>query len=96
MLFLLLHDYLVIIRIFVGLQIVVGMKIYWGDPREKICEAIEKIPLSCLVIGNRGLGTLKRSNTFLLMNTVFFLNLDHCKVQTRHGTPASLFENASF
>ncbi|PIA61073.1 hypothetical protein AQUCO_00300531v1 [Aquilegia coerulea] len=42
-------------------QIVVVMKIYWGDPREKILEAIDKIPLSCLVIGNRGLGKLKRA-----------------------------------
>ncbi|KAH9683802.1 Usp domain-containing protein [Citrus sinensis] len=42
-------------------QIVVVMKIFWGDPREKICEAIDKIPLSCLVIGNRGLGKLKRA-----------------------------------
>jgi len=41
-------------------EIVVLMKIYWGDAREKLCEAIDKIPLSCLVIGNRGLGTLKR------------------------------------
>lgn len=36
------------------------MKIHWGDAREKILEAIDKIPLSFLVIGNRGLGKLKR------------------------------------
>ncbi|XP_030923862.1 universal stress protein PHOS32 [Quercus lobata] len=42
-------------------QIVAVMKILWGDPREKICEAIDNIPLSCLVIGNRGLGKLKRA-----------------------------------
>ncbi|KAG6664190.1 hypothetical protein CIPAW_02G075400 [Carya illinoinensis] len=42
-------------------QIMLIMKIYWGDAREKICEAIDKIPLSCLVIGNRGLGKLKRA-----------------------------------
>ncbi|GMY11183.1 universal stress protein PHOS32 [Fagus crenata] len=41
-------------------QIVAVMKIHWGDPREKICEAIDNIPLSCLIIGNRGLGKLKR------------------------------------
>ncbi|XP_062108787.1 universal stress protein PHOS32 [Humulus lupulus] len=41
-------------------EVVVLMKIYWGDAREKICEAIDNIPLSCLVIGNRGLGKLKR------------------------------------
>ncbi|KAI4334964.1 hypothetical protein L6164_013657 [Bauhinia variegata] len=42
-------------------QVHVLMKIYWGDPREKICEAIDNIPLDCLIIGNRGLGTLKRA-----------------------------------
>lgn len=41
--------------------VVVVMKIYWGDAREKICEAIDKIPLSCIIIGNRGLGKLKRA-----------------------------------
>ncbi|CAL5337952.1 unnamed protein product [Camellia sinensis] len=42
-------------------EIMVLMKIYWGDARDKICEAIDNIPLSCLVIGNRGLGKLKRA-----------------------------------
>lgn len=58
---------------FAGLQIVVLMKIYWGDPREKLCEAIDNIPLSCIVIGNRGLGTLKRSNhcTFYWIYTIY-------------------------
>ncbi|KAL1226364.1 Universal stress protein PHOS34 [Cardamine amara subsp. amara] len=41
-------------------SITVVMKIYWGDPREKICAAAEQIPLSSLVMGNRGLGGLKR------------------------------------
>nr|XP_009630215.1 universal stress protein PHOS32 isoform X2 [Nicotiana tomentosiformis] len=41
-------------------EIMVVLKIYWGDAREKLCEAIDKTPLSCLVIGNRGLGKLKR------------------------------------
>lgn len=42
-------------------EIMVVLKIYWGDAREKLCEAIDKTPLSCLVIGNRGLGKLKRA-----------------------------------
>ncbi|KAK3188560.1 hypothetical protein Dsin_028121 [Dipteronia sinensis] len=42
-------------------QVVVLFKVYWGDAREKICEAIDKIPLSCLIIGNRGLGKIKRA-----------------------------------
>ncbi|KAM7484984.1 hypothetical protein LguiA_000993 [Lonicera macranthoides] len=37
------------------------MKIYWGDARDKICEAVDKIPLDCLIVGNRGLGKIKRA-----------------------------------
>ncbi|XVF62457.1 hypothetical protein PTKIN_Ptkin09bG0009300 [Pterospermum kingtungense] len=42
-------------------EVEVFMKIFWGDPREKLCEAIDNIPLNCIVVGNRGLGKLKRA-----------------------------------
>lgn len=58
------------------------MKIYWGDAREKIIEAIDKIPLSLLVIGNRGLGKLKRYQSqtqinYLLMHEFEFVLQPH-------------------
>ncbi|KAB2040223.1 hypothetical protein ES319_D02G068100v1 [Gossypium barbadense] len=42
-------------------EVEVLMEAYWGDPREKLCEAIDSIPLNCIIVGNRGLGKLKRA-----------------------------------
>lgn len=48
-------------------------KIFYGDPSKKLCEAVDLAPLSCLVIGNRGLSTLKRA----LMGSVSTYVVNH-------------------
>ncbi|XP_078168794.1 universal stress protein PHOS32-like [Carex rostrata] len=59
-------------------EVVVSMKVLYGDPREKICEAVDSIPLSCIVIGNRGLGKLQR--VFMGSVSEYVVNNASCPV----------------
>ncbi|XP_021642508.2 LOW QUALITY PROTEIN: universal stress protein PHOS32 [Hevea brasiliensis] len=41
-------------------QVTVVAKIFWGDARDRLCEAVGDLKLDCLVMGSRGLGSMQR------------------------------------
>uniref|UniRef100_A0A0E0DSB7 UspA domain-containing protein n=1 Tax=Oryza meridionalis TaxID=40149 RepID=A0A0E0DSB7_9ORYZ len=42
------------------LELTVVAKLYWGDAREKLCDAVEEQKIDTLVMGSRGLGSIQR------------------------------------
>ncbi|CAN6331565.1 unnamed protein product [Urochloa humidicola] len=70
-------------------------KVLWGDPSRKLTEAVHKVPLHWLVVGNRGLGTVKR----VLMGSVSTYVVNHaaCPVTVvrENMQPSALTTNCS-